>query len=73
MLLIICVLTLILVTFYAALVICFPLLPFAVTMLEAVQELPGVATSIPPLVLSEAFGLTLVILANIAVAVDEEV
>ena len=49
------------------------LLPFPVAVFETVDELAGVATSILPFVLSETFGLSIAVLANVAVTVREEV
>lgn len=48
-------------------------LPFSMAVFESIQELASVAAAILPLVLAEAFRLSLGILANITVAIGEKV
>ena len=56
-----------------AILISLLLLPFSVAMLQTVLELSSVTAAIFPLVLAEAFRLTLGVLTDIAVSVGEEI
>ena len=65
--------TLIRVALRIAVLVCLLFLPLSVAVLETVEELPGVAAAIGPLVLAKAFWLSLIILPDVAVTVGEEV
>ena len=53
--------------------VCLPLLPLAVAMLEAVLEFARVTAPIAPLVLSKSMGLPCHVLPHIAIPIGKEV